>query len=311
MAAPETSATDDDPQDLELTGADTPRSEPVATPSKKAKLGIGGWLALIWLVLMLVAATLTPLLPLKDPGRQQYIPRLGAFEDGHLLGTDGNGRDVLARVVWGSRISLIIGVAAVALGLVAGGALGLYAGYFRNRLSSAISWAFDALLAFPALVLALALVAVLAGGADASDLRRNTVIILALGIVGIPLLGRITRGATLAWSQREFVLAARSLGARDIRIMVREVLPNVLPAMFSIALLSVAVAVIAEGGLAVLGAGTQSISWGSIIAGGRGELQRAPHVVMAPSIFLFLTVLAINYIGDIVRSRFDVRESLL
>src|SRR3546814_702221 len=191
-------------------------------------------------------------LPLEDPARSAFRPRLGMFSDGNIFGTDTNGRDVLARVVHGTRVSVLIGFASVSIGMVVGGALGLYAGYFRNRLASTISWLFDILLSFPAIVLALSLVAVLAGGAESSDTQKNMVIILALGIVSVPLLGRITRGTTLTWSQREFVTAARSLGAKDLRIMVREVLPNVLPAMFSLALLSVAVSIVAEGSLAVL-----------------------------------------------------------
>jgi peptide/nickel transport system permease protein len=283
-------------------------AEPVAP---KAKLGIAGWLAVTWLAIVLIMALFAPWLPIEDPLRSAFRPRMGPFEGDNILGTDGNGRDMLARIVTGTRVSLLIGFSAVIFGLVIGGALGLYSGYFRNRLATAIAWVFDVLLAFPALVLALSLVAVLATGADTSDTQRNMVIILALGIVSIPLLGRITRGTTLAWSQREFVTAARSLGTKELRIMIREVMPNVLPALFSIALLSVAVAIVAEGGLAVLGAGTNSISWGSIIAGGRSELQRMPHVVLLPSLMIFLTVLSLNYIGDIARARFDVRESIL
>ncbi|MET0728783.1 MAG: ABC transporter permease [Acidimicrobiales bacterium] len=283
----------------------------VASMAPRARLGIAGWLAIAWLVAVLGMALFAPLLPLPDPDRSAFPPGLPLFSDGHLFGTDSNGRDVLSRVVHGARVSLLIGFSAVTFGMVVGGALGLYAGYFRNRVVAAIGWLFDVLLSFPALVLALSLVAVLAGRPDTSDLKRNLVIILALGIVAVPLLGRITRGTTLTWSRREFVLAARALGAKDLRIMVREVLPNVLPAMFSLALLSVAVAIVAEGGLAVLGAGTQSISWGSMIANGRSDLQRVPNVVLVPSTFIFLTVLALNYIGDIVRARFDVRESIL
>lgn len=282
-----------------------------AEPRRRARWGLGGWLALGWLGLVAAMAVLAPVLPIDDPARQQYRPGLAPFEEGRWLGTDGNGRDLFARVVHGTRISLLIGVAAVVLGLAVGGTLGLYAGYFRNRLSGAIAWLFDVLLSFPSLVLALALVAILAPGAETSDLRRNVVIVLTLGILAVPSLGRITRSAALSWSQREFVVAARALGAKDRRIMIREVLPNVLPAMFSLALLSVAIVIVAEGGLAVIGAGTQSISWGSLIAGGRDQLQRNPHVVLAPSLCLFLTVLAVNYVGDLVRARFDVRDSAL
>src|SRR3546814_20426976 len=117
--------------------------------------------------------------------------------------------------------------------MVVGGALGLYAGYFRNRLASTISWLFDILLSFPAIVLALSLVAVLAGGAESSDTQKNMVIILALGIVSVPLLGRITRGTTPTWSQREFVNASGSLGATELRSLVRAVPPNMRPALYS------------------------------------------------------------------------------
>lgn len=288
-----------------------PAAEPAPKPQSKAPLGVAGWLALGWMALMLVLVLFAPLLPLKDPARSAYLPRQPMFSGENILGTDTNGRDVLARVAFGTRVSITIGVGAVVFGMLVGGALGLYAGYYRNRISGAISWVFDVLLAFPALVLALALVAVLAADPATTEAQRNLVIIFALGLIAVPLLGRIVRGSTLAWSQREFVLAARSLGARDLRIMTREVLPNVLPAAFSIALLSVAVAIVAEGALSVLGAGTTSISWGSMIAGGRGDLARMPHVVMVPSVAIFLTVLALNYLGDIARSRFDVRESLL
>src|SRR3546814_19315143 len=120
------------------------------------------------------------------------------------------------------------------------------------------------------------------------------VIILALGIVSVPLLGRITRGTTLTWSQREFVTAARSLGAKDLRIMVREVLPNVLPAMFSLALLSVAVSTVAEGSLPVLGAGTNSLSGGRMTPRGRSDPPRHPHPMLVPPASLFFPALALN-----------------
>jgi peptide/nickel transport system permease protein len=293
-----------------LAGTPAGGAAPVADP--KSRLGIGGWLAIGWLVLLFVVTVLAPVLPIPDPDSSRgQPPRAAVGTSGHLLGTDQNGRDTLSRTIYGTRVSMMIGVGAVVFGFLIGGALGLYAGYFKNRIASFLTWLFDVLLAFPALVLALALVAILASGDDVTNLRRNMVLILALGIVSIPILGRITRANTMSWSQREFVTAARSLGAKDLRILVREVLPNVLPAMFSIALLGIAVTIVAEGGLAVIGVGSQSISWGNLIADGRSTLQRLPHVVFAPSAAIFFTVLALNYLGDIVRSRFDVRESML
>ena len=145
-----------------------------------------------------------------------------------------------------------------------------------------------------------------------SNGRKLTVLIAALAIVTVPILGRITRAAALAWSEREFVKAAEDLGASHGRIMVREVLPNVAPAIMSIALLGVAVAIVAEGSLALLGVGVTEVpSWGNMIALGRSDLARAPHIVAIPSIAIFCTLLALNYLGDVVRARFDVREAAL
>jgi peptide/nickel transport system permease protein len=302
-----------DADDGQKPAAATPTGGAVPTKSPRASLGLGGWLAIGWMVLILLLALVAPLLPfLPDPNTGRGNPaRAPMFTDGHFFGTDGNGRDVLSRTIYGTRVSMLIGVTAVAFGFIIGGALGMYAGYFKNPLASFITWLFDVLLAFPALVLALSLVAILASGDDVTITHRNMVLILALGIVSIPLLGRITRANTMTWSQREFVTAARSLGAKDLRILFREVLPNVLPAMFSIALLGIAVTIVAEGGLAVIGVGSQSISWGNLIADGRLTLQQLPHVVFIPSAAIFFTVLALNYLGDVVRSRFDVRESML
>ena len=144
-------------------------------------------------------------------------------------------------------------------------------------------------------------------------MRDLLVLIFALGIVSTPILARITRANTLQWAQREFVLAARAQGATDRRVMVREVLPNVLPAMFSIALLGIAVAMVAEGGLSILGVGVlpPAVSWGNMIAIVATDLQTLPYELFEPIVCIFLTVLSLNYLGDVVRARFDVRESAL
>ncbi len=278
----------------------------------QARIGIGGWLAIGWLTFVVLAALLAPILPIDDPlalaERSNAPPSAN-----HWFGTDATGRDLFARVIWGARTSLLVGTSAVLIGLLVGGALGLVAGYFRGKTETVLTTVFDALLAFPQLVLALSLVAVLATGDDISATRRLFVLIIALGIVAIPILARITRANTLIWSQREFVTAARSMGATSSRVLVREVLPNVLPAMFSISLLGIAVAIVAEGGLSLLGVGVQppTPSWGNIIAEGRNNLALAPHVIAFPTLFIFFTVLALNYLGDVVRARFDVRESAL
>jgi peptide/nickel transport system permease protein len=280
---------------------------------RRGRLGVGGVVAISWLVLVVALALLAPVLPIDDPNTSiASIAKQGPGTDGHVLGGDGLGRDVLSRVIWGSRATLLLAVCAVLLGLIAGGALGLVAGYFRGRADTALTGLFDVLLSFPQLILAVTLVTVFAGG-GVSSTRRMVVLILALGVVSIPVLARITRASTLSWCQREFVTASRAIGARNRTIMIGEVLPNVLPAMFSIALLGVAVVIVAEGGLSVLGIGIQlpTPSWGNMIAEGRSDLRDAPYIVMVPTVAIFLTVLALNYLGDVVRARFDVRESAL
>jgi peptide/nickel transport system permease protein len=292
-----------------------PPEEPAVTTAPTRRLGPLGWFCLVWLVGIAAAALLAPVLPLPDPDRSYVdIVRVGPVQPGHWLGGDGLGRDVLSRVIFGARASLLISFSAVTAGFLAGGLLGLVAGYFRGKVDAVISTLFNVLLSIPALVLALSLVAVFASAEqNVSNGRKTAVVIAALAIVTVPLIGRIARGSTLAWSEREFVKAAEVLGAGHLRIMVREVLPNVLPAMVSIALLGVAVAIVAEGSLALLGVGVTEVpSWGNMIALGRGaELARAPHVVGVPSVAIFLTVLSLNYLGDVVRARFDVRESVL
>lgn len=294
-----------------------PTGAPVTEPieqietSPTRKLGVVGWFSILWLGGITLAALLAPWLPLPDPDRSHLeIVRIGPVQPGHLLGGDGNGRDMLARVIFGARASLWISVGAVTAGFVVGGLLGLLAGYFRGRVDAVLSTVFNVLLSVPALVLALSLVAVFASAEqDVSNGRKMGVIIAALAIVTVPLIARIARASTLAWSEREFVKAAEVLGAGHVRIMLREVLPNVLPAMVSIALLGVAVAIVAEGSLALLGVGVADVpTWGNMIAFGRADLARAPHVVAIPSIAIFLTVLALNYLGDVVRARFDVKE---
>ncbi len=288
-----------------------------ASPRKRRAFGIGALLAMGWLGLITVLAVLAPVLPLDDPLESVgAIARKGpGSAPGHILGGDSIGRDMLSRTIHGARASLLVGVTAVLIGLLIGGAAGLLAGYFRGRFDTVLTGTFDILLAFPSLVLALALVAFLKAEPEAGTkgLSTVTIVIIALGIVSIPILARITRANTLTWAQREFVLAARAQGAKNSRIIIREVLPNVMPAMFSIALLGMAVAIIAEGGLSLLGVGVElpKPSWGNMIAEGRGSLRNAPHIVFVPAIAIFLTVLALNYMGDVIRTRFDVRESAL
>ncbi|HEY3830690.1 MAG TPA: ABC transporter permease [Acidimicrobiia bacterium] len=301
--------------------------EPVVVeqaPSRK--FGIGAWLASIWLVGLAIAALIVPFTSLTTNPKYPNLADVGPFKSGaHIFGVDAIGRDQLSLLLWGARSSLILGVGAIAIGMIVGGFLGLAAGYIGGRTDTLIAGVFNVLLAIPQLVLALALVTALSNDqphisgtsvsfTPVSPARRLIVLIIALGIVSIPVLGRITRANALTWAQREFVLAARAQGAKSLSIMIREVLPNVLPAMFSIALLGVGVVIVAEGGLAVLGVGVHdpSVSWGVLIAGNRSAISTGyAYLLMEPVVFIFLTVLSLNYLGDVIRARFEFRDSAL
>ena len=295
-------------------------------PTRKKRLGFGAWLAIVWLAGLIIAAIAAPILPISGPNDTfTSIQRAQApfatinqpgggtttpFAEGHLLGGDRNGHDLLSRAIYGARNSLIVGFGAIAFGIVVGGLLGLVGGYYRGRIDTVIVAFLDIMLAIPALVLALSLTAVLRGRVP--DLW---ILVIALAIISVPVLGRITRANTLVWSEREFVTAARAQGAKNWRIMTREVLPNVLPAMFSIALLGVAVVIAAEAALRLLGVGLSITdpSWGGIINDGRDFLTQGitAHVVFVGSAFIFFTILALNYLADVVRARFDVREAAI
>jgi peptide/nickel transport system permease protein len=287
---------------------------------QKRRIGVLAWLGIAWLGFIVVIAILAPVLPLKSPFFGDYAhPKAGLFSPGHILGTDASGRDVLSRVIWGARASILIAVGSVVFGTLIGGFLGLLAGFKGRTTDTALSSIFNIFLAFPQLVLALTLVSVLAPQAGSGGVKpgawihRIGVVILAVGIVTIPVLGRITRASALSWTQREFVMAARAQGATDKRVMFREVLPNVIPAMLSIALLGIAVVLVLEGALAVFGVSIQepNPSWGNMIYSQLSNLNLAPAVWIVPSILIFVSVLALNYLGDVVRARFDVRESAL
>ena len=289
---------------------------------RRRGIGVAGWLSFGWLALVVGLALLAPVLPLDDPkesitaiARRGPLAKLGTAP-GHLLGGDFNGRDMLSRLIWGARNTLLIATVAVLIGFVLGGALGLLGGYFRGKVDIVVSALLDVLLAIPAVILALALVVILRSdpaNPDAGGIDPLPALILAIGLVSRPVLGRITRASALTWSEREFVLAARAQGAKHRRIIVREVLPNVLPAMFSIALLAIAVAIVAEGTLSILGASLEpdTPTWGNMIAIGRPYISTAPHIVFEPALMIFFTVLALNMLGDVVRARLDVREGAL
>ena len=255
----------------------------------------------IVLVVAVAVAVFAPFISPYDPLRQDLANLLAPPSASHVLGTDNIGRDILARVIWGARISLIAGSGSVAIGAIAGCLLGLLAGYWRGPVDDLVMRIMDAVLSFPALVLALALGAVLGAGLGS--------VLIALGVVYAPTFARLMRGQVLTIRTREYVQAARLLGAPDWRILQRHVLPNAAAPIVVQASLSVAFAILAEASLSFLGLGVRppEPSWGGMINAGRGYLQQAPWIVFGPGAALFVTVLGLNFVGDAVRDALDPR----
>ena len=272
---------------------------------KGRRLGPLFWLAIGWMILVFAVAIFADVLPLPSPTDMDMLEKRAPFSAEHWLGTDGLGRDELARVIYGARISLIVGLCAPIIGLTVGGALGLVAGYFRGRFESVVVGTMDVLLAFPPLILALAVTAYLG-----QSILHLTLI---LGLLGVPAFMRVARAATLTLARREFVIAAQALGATHTRILLRELLPNVILPLFAFFLLGVAVTIVAEGSLSFLGLGVPPpiSSWGSMIGEGRESLEMAPRLAFIPAIAMFLTVLSFNLVGDTLRALTDPRQGAL
>jgi peptide/nickel transport system permease protein len=282
-------------------------NEEVATASarRERRLGPWFWAAIVWTVFVGAVATLAPLLPLPSPTEMDMLERRAPISALHWLGTDGLGRDELARLVYGARISLVVGLCAPVIGLSIGGALGILAGYFRGRFETLVVGSMDVLLAFPPLILALAVTAYL----GQSILNLTGI----LGVLGIPFFMRVARASTLTLARREFVVAAQALGATHLRILLRELLPNVMLPLLAFFLLGVAVIIVAEGALSFLGLGVPPpiSSWGSMIGEGRESLEVAPQLAFLPAIAMFVTVLSFNLIGDTLRAITDPRQGAL
>ena len=267
-----------------------------------------------WISLIMLLVVVGNFLPLPNP--TEYDPEasgVGLFSTGHILGTDINGYDLLSNVVNGSRISILIALISVGIGGLIGSAIGIGSAYVRGKFDIAVNLFFNILLSIPNLVLGLALVAILATSADPSipidPNRRVFIIIFSLTIVIIPILGRIARGATLSWVNREFIVAARSMGMKDRDIIFRHIVPNVLPAIYAVIFLAIGVVIVAEGALSLLGVGIiDGVSWGAMIGRVAGDFTYAPQSMYVPVIVLALTVIAFNQVGDHLRSQLDSRE---
>jgi len=278
---------------------------PVTSARRKRRLGPLFWAAICWMVLVFAAAILANLLPLPSPTDMDMLERRAPASWAHWLGTDGLGRDELARLIYGARISLIVGLCAPIIGITLGGTLGMLAGYFRGRFESIVVGSMDVLLAFPPLILVLAVTAYL----GQSVLYLTCII----GVLGVPAFMRVARAATLTLVRREFVIAAQALGATHTRILLRELLPNVFLPLLAFFLLLVAVTIVVEGALSFLGLGVPPpiSSWGSMIGEGRESLEVAPRLAFMPATVMFLTVLSFNLVGDALRTLTDPRQGAL
>ncbi|MFJ5869962.1 ABC transporter permease [Dietzia maris] len=274
--------------------AEAPARRKLRLPKLSA---VGTLLALGWTALIVLGALIVDFLPLAEARDPQFAlttrsllpPDLLAA---HPLGTDRQGLDILGGLLYGARVSIVVGIGGVVIGALIGGALGLVAGYkggWADRIVSIIS---DVLLAFPSLILLIAIVTVL----DPTLLN----VTLALGIMVVPSYARLVRANAMSFAGREFVTAARSLGAGETRIMLREVAPNIVAPVLSYSFMLVAVLIVAEASLSYLGLSIPrpEPTWGNMISAGQSDFERYPGLVGIPAIVLFLTVLSFNQLGE-------------
>ena len=276
-------------------------------PLKTKPFGFLFWFALSFLGVVLLSALLANVLPLQKPNFGNFSSLNQGPGSAHLLGTDDLGRDLLARLVFGSRVSLIVGMAGVAIGLIFGGTAGLVSGYRGGRLDIALNAFSFIILAFPAIVAVIAIVTFWG-----ASLLHITII---LGVATVPLMYRVIRASSLAFAQRDFVIAAKTMGATDTRIVLREILPNVVPVTVTFSLITLAGLIVIEGTLAFLGLSVAlpTPSWGNMINEGTANnaLSVDPYIMLWPAMAMFLLLWSINLIGDRLRQRFDIREGLL
>jgi peptide/nickel transport system permease protein len=274
----------------------------------KKKLGVLFWICCGWIVLVALMATFASLLPLPNPDLGNYNSVQNAGPGwGHLLGTDDLYRDIFSRMVYGARVSLVVGFGGALIGLIIGGIPAMYSAYRRGRVDTALNTTSYVVLAFPALVAVIAIVSFWG-----HNLWKITLII---GVFSAPLIFRVVRASTLSYATRDFVLAAKALGASDRRILTRELLPNIMPTIVSFGLIAVASIIVLEGTLAFLGLSVQppTPSWGnmlnegaSLLTGAKGQTN--PWLVIFPAGAMFLLLISLNIVADKLRAYFDVTE---
>lgn len=258
---------------------------------------IGGYLILLFVIVAIAG----PFFTVHDPLKVDYSTKLLAPSAEFWLGTDHNGRDIFTRLIHGMSITLYIGFLSVVVGLVIGVPLGILSGYYGKVLDSLIMRFIDVLLAFPGILLAIALVSVLGGSI--------TNVIIAVGVFSVPGFARIVRGTTLAVSKLEYIEAVRALGASDMRIIFLHILPNIISPIIVQATIRIAIAILIASGLSFLGLGAQppTPEWGAMLSQGRSYMFDHPHVALFPGLAIVTAVLAFNLFGDGLRDAFDPR----
>ena len=251
-------------------------------------------------VLIVLLAALAPLLPLHDPNATAPTRRLaGAGASGYLLGSDQLGRDLLSRLLWGARVSISVAAVAAAVAFVAGGAVGLVSGFYGGLLDNVLMRLIDVLMAFPYVLLAIALVAALGPG------LLNALI--AIAIVNVSFYARGVRAAVLVVRQMDFIQVTRALGASDARILLRGVLPNIAPPLLVFVSLNLGALIVETAGLSFIGLGAQppTADWGTMLADGRQFMMTAPHVAAIPGLAVLALVWGLNMVGDGLRDMLD------
>lgn len=318
MLAPDTPDTTHPVTDPALEGVMAPgsgadRTDPAATPRirpRRRKVDVVFWLGVTWLVAILGAAALAPFLPLGNHNDSVAGLTEPIFappgSEGHLLGTNNYGLDVFARAIHGARTSILVALLAVLIGTVTGGIVGMVSGFVRGATDRVVGVLANALLAVPPLILLIALGTVL----DPSVKSMA----FALSMLTIPSMVRLARANTITVAEREFVLAARALGASRLRLLRREIMPNVVLPVLSLAVVMISSLIVAEASLSFLGIGIQQPdpTWGNMIAEGQaGVMEEHPFIVIVPGVCLFLTVFSFNLLGEKAQARWDSRSAKL
>ena len=272
--------------------------EDAAQRLMRNRLAMFGALVLAIIVIM---GLFGPQIAPYDPNGMDFAARFAQPSVAHFMGTDDFGRDTFSRIIYGARVSLLVGLVAVGLAATVGTTLGLVAGYSNRVVDEIIMRTMDVLYAFPAILLALAILAALGRGVGNA--------MIAIGVVYIPIFARITRGAVLTVRNEEFIMAARTLGAGDIRILFQHILPNVMAPVIVETTLSLAFAILAEAALSFFGLGTQppDPSWGRMLSEGRSYFRQSVWMGIFPGVAIMLTVMGFNFLGDGLRDALDPR----